>query len=174
MSEEIIDKKLETNLISLAFCKVLAEMEDPKKDKSAHNHKYADLPQVLKLIREIATKHGIYWLQNLVPSEPGSITLRLQIRHTSGQFFEPTEFTMPANDGRIVQQEQAKSVTYARRYQLQTAFGMSAEEDNDHNHEPPQGKPKIPKIDAKGVSTKSDDTPKTDLQKSILEQLAKK
>jgi hypothetical protein len=112
-----------------------AELTNPVKDTKGHNYKYAGLDQVITLLREVLPKHGLWFEQNLqdTPDRDNHITVETFIIHKSGQRTQPSYFTMPVEEARGMNSNQAHgcSITYAKRYALATVFALASEEDTD-------------------------------------------
>ncbi len=112
-------------LISLA--KALPELEGAKKN-SANPHfksKYADLGAVIDAIRPIA-EHGIWFRQVDLEREGGAAVETYYIGN--GEEISAGVTFVPADRGNAQGYGSAK--TYARRYGLMNAFGLSSEDDD--------------------------------------------
>jgi hypothetical protein len=121
----------ELDRFAQAMCKVQAEIQDPGKDKEGYDkrYQYADLGAILKILRPIATKYGISFMQ-LPTGEDGS-GLCTRVMHESGQWVEDTFYIpLQSQKGLSVAQTVGTVITYARRYAITSAFGM-AQIDND-------------------------------------------
>ena len=126
--------------LATALSKAQGEIVDATKDKSGDRgkYKYADLGQILNIIRPIFTKYGLAVSQ--LPCETGdkdSIGVDTILMHESGEWLE-NSFSMPLHriitkDGRDVTnsaQAAGSIITYARRYALAALAGIT-QEDND-------------------------------------------
>jgi hypothetical protein len=89
--------------------------------------KYADLASVVGAIKPVASKHGLGYVQCFHPSE-GGVTVETIIVHTSGEHFSTGPLFVPATKQDA--QGYGSAITYARRYSLQTAFGVPADDDD--------------------------------------------
>jgi hypothetical protein len=89
--------------------------------------KYADLASVVGAIKPVASKHGLGYVQCFHPSE-GGVTVETIIVHTSGEHFSTGPLFVPASKQDA--QGYGSAITYARRYSLQTAFGVPADDDD--------------------------------------------
>jgi hypothetical protein len=89
--------------------------------------KYADLASVVGAIKPVAAKHGLGYVQCFHPSE-GGVTVETIIVHTSGEHFSTGPLFVPASKQDA--QGYGSAITYARRYSLQTAFGVPADDDD--------------------------------------------
>jgi hypothetical protein len=89
--------------------------------------KYADLASVVGAIKPVASKHGLGYVQCFHPSE-GGVTVETIIVLTSGEHFSTGPLFVPASKQDA--QGYGSAITYARRYSLQTAFGVPADDDD--------------------------------------------
>jgi len=116
-----------TDKLETALAVALAKLEGAKK-KSANPHfksKYADLGSVIDAIRPIA-EHGIWFRQSTHPDDNGVTVETFYIGHgasiSAGVLHMPADKRNPQGFG--------SALTYARRYALQTAFGLASEDDD--------------------------------------------
>ena len=118
-----------------ALSKAQGEIVDAVKDKAAHKYKYADLGQVLNIIRPIFSRHGLAMTQ--IPmncsAENGIIYLGLEtvVMHESGEWYSG-ECVMPVepSKGMSLAQSYGSILTYLRRYSAAAVAGIT-QEDND-------------------------------------------
>jgi hypothetical protein len=110
-----------------ALAVALPELEGAKKN-AANPHlksKYADLGSVMDAIRPIA-EHGIWFLQLTHENDSGAEVETIYIGHgeqiSAGRVFIPASKRDAHGFG--------SALTYARRYGLQTAFGLATEDDD--------------------------------------------
>ena len=115
-----------------ALAKALPELEGAKKNSEnaafkngGKASKYADLGAVIDAIRPIA-EHGIWYRQVLHESKEGVEIETLYTGH--GATISAGTLFMPADKRNA--QGYGSALTYARRYALQTAFGLSTEDDD--------------------------------------------
>lgn len=111
-----------------------SEMPSAAKDATGQvgqaRTKYADLPAVREAARDPLTKHGLAFVQFPTSAPPGSVRIITRIVHKSGEWIEDDEgFTVPA--GNNTAQAVGSAMTYARRYSLQAALGIVADDDDD-------------------------------------------
>jgi len=118
---------IEPSLIT-ALVKALPELESAKKNKAnpAFKSKYADLAAVIEAIEPI-TKHGLWYRQHQHENENGVMIETFYI-HESGQEMSAGCVFMPATKKDA--QGFGSALSYARRYGLQTAFGLATEDDD--------------------------------------------
>lgn len=92
-----------------------------------YSYKYADLNDVLEVVRPVLNKHDLSISQSTV-SEEGRIGVVTRIYHTSGHVEEFGPLLLPAGgDARSA----GSAITYARRYALCAALGISPDDDDD-------------------------------------------
>jgi hypothetical protein len=146
-----------TNLAA-ALNKAQASMSGAK--KSANNpffkSKFANLEEVIHCIKEPFADNGLSFAQFPVSSD-GFAGVETVIMHESGEYIS-NEFTLKCvkNDP----QGYGSAITYARRYGLQAAVGVPAEDDDGEGAM--KRKPKVPPMDkARAISllTQAIDTP---------------
>ena len=120
--------KIEASLHS-AMAAAFGEIEAAT--KSANNphfkSKYADIGSVIDAIKPALIKHGLFFTQHPQPSEDG-VTVETMLHHASGESLSLGSLYLPANKRDA--QGFGSALTYARRYALQTAFGVPTEDDD--------------------------------------------
>ena len=112
----------------------MQEMSNPKKDTNAYNYKYAQLDQVLDIVRPALQAHGmdIRWQQR-----------KETISYIDGRertIYVQELYVFDANEERLLDtrpldftasiQDRGKEETYLRRYALQSVFALAAEDDD--------------------------------------------
>lgn len=151
--------------ISKALVEFQGEMESVKKGavNPFFHSKYADLASIIAAIKEPMVKHELAYLQDTPKYEhigkiikydkKGNqgehtqciITLTTRIIHASGEWIESDCILGLDEWG---PQEFGKLLSYARRYGLQAALGLSAEDDDAESgtdrRQPVQAKPAAP------------------------------
>lgn len=85
--------------------------------------KYADLAAVIEAVKDPLEAHGLSFVQDI---ENGCVVT--VILHESGESMKLAPF--PVMTAKQDAQGMASGVTYARRYSLQTALGVPAEDDD--------------------------------------------
>lgn len=118
--------------IAKALSQVQLEITNPANTATNpfFKSKYAPLPDVLKVIRPIASKYGLAIIQNPYTEDEkvGVITL---IMHESGEWIE-TE-ALVSKPEKNTPQGIGSVITYLRRYTISSIVGISSEEDDDGN-----------------------------------------
>ena len=137
---ETIDK------LAAALSKAQSCIEDATKSTSAYNYKYADLSQILRLVRPVFAENGLSITQ--FPCDGGSsVSVESMLMHSSGQWLSQ-KFSMDVEASKGMSKAQAAGVviTYMRRYALAAIAGIT-QEDNDaalaRKEENKQAEPKI-------------------------------
>lgn len=121
------------NEISLALALAQGEIQNPTAsvDNTFFKSKYADLAEVLNVVRPAFSRHKLSVVQFPFTSESGDIGVTTMISHASGQFMEGS-ITIPLQVAKNVAQDAGEAITYLRRYSLAAAAGI-AQEDADGN-----------------------------------------
>lgn len=119
-----------------AFVAAQAEMPEIPKGRRAtiqtrgggqYAYSYADLPAILAAVSPVLAKHGLGVAQSVEIADNG-VAVRTRIYHIGGHAEEFGPLVLPAGeDARAV----GSAITYARRYSLCAALGISADEDDD-------------------------------------------
>ena len=121
--------KIETETLASSMALAFAEIEAAT--KSATNphfrSKYADLSAVIDSVKPALIKHGLFFTQRPEPSEDGVI-VETVLHHAGGESLSLGKLYVPANKRDA--QGFGSAMTYARRYALQTAFGVPTEDDD--------------------------------------------
>lgn len=119
------------------------EITNPKKDTKGHNYKYAQLDQILEIIKPILGKHGLGLIQTPTGKiEDGCLTLKTTIFHENGEALIES-FAIPIPQGRNITQDFGSCLSYARRYSILSLFSL-AQEDDDGVGSKPADKPQKP------------------------------
>lgn len=117
-------------LSKLAPALVKAQAAMAGATKSAANpffkSKYANLEEVIKVVKEQFSANGLCFIQNPVSSE-GHAGVETIILHESGEFIS-NEFLLKCS--KSDPQGMGSAITYARRYGLQSACGIPSEDDD--------------------------------------------
>ena len=125
-----MNKSESINELAAALCKVQSCIEDATKSTSAYNYKYADLSQILRLVRPVFAENGLSITQ--FPCDGGSsVSVESMLMHSSGQWLSQ-KFSMDveASKGMSKAQSAGVVISYMRRYALAAIAGIT-QEDND-------------------------------------------
>jgi hypothetical protein len=122
---------MEESKISAAFVAAQAELVNPHKNKTvktgAFSFDYADLASILDQVRPVLARHGLAISQS-IGGEHGVVTVTTTLHHTSGESIQWGPLPGPAGpDWKTL----GGAITYARRYALTAALGLSADDDKD-------------------------------------------
>jgi hypothetical protein len=114
-----------------ALVKCQAKLGAATKDKTNPHFKskYADLASVVDAIKPVAAECGLAYVQIFREAE-GGVCIETVIVHESGEEKSTGPLFVPASKQDA--QGYGSAITYARRYGLQTAFGIPADDDDGH------------------------------------------
>jgi hypothetical protein len=127
----------EIEKLAAALSLAQKSIQAAKKDKQAHNYKYADLAECWTAAREALTENGLAVSQ--WPLTAGKrVTITTLLLHSSGQWIKGS-FAMDAKDS--YPQAVGSCITYGRRYGFCAAIGIAPEDDD--------GKAAMPDPDAR-------------------------
>lgn len=145
------------NEIATALSAAQAEIQNPS--KSAENpffkSRYADLAEVLSVVRPAFTKQHLSIVQMPYTSENGQIGVTTMISHGSGQWMQG-EVALPLQVNKNVNQDAGSAITYLRRYALAAACGV-AQEDTDGNLGKSKGENTGEVVNLKTITSKQSD-----------------
>jgi hypothetical protein len=101
--------------------------EIPTKSGGKYEYSYAPLPDIIDAVRPILAKHGLAQAQDVVASN-GVVVVTTRIYHKAGhaETFGPLHLHA-GGDARAA----GSAITYARRYALCAALGISPDTDTD-------------------------------------------
>lgn len=131
------------NLLFGSLLQAQTHLANPKKDTKGYGYKYAQLDQIIEIVKPVLAKYGLGVIQS--PHGPivdGCLTLKTIIFHESGQHMIE-QFSIPLKEGTNVTQDYGSALTYARRYHLLSLFNLAAEDDDGAGSN--QKKPAAPK-----------------------------
>lgn len=121
-----------TKEIAAALAKAQGAMKPARKD-SQNPHfksKYADLAAMVEACRPHLTANGIAAVQDAVLGDRG-VEVTTRLLHSSGEWLEFGPLTVPV--GKSDAHGVGSATTYAKRYALDAAVGIAADEDDDGN-----------------------------------------
>jgi hypothetical protein len=115
-----------------AFAKAQAAFKPLKKNKKNpfFNSSFADLDSINDSTKEALTSNGLSISSNATTNGQ-IVTVETVIMHSSGQSLRVSAISAKAKDE--TPQSIGGAVTYLRRYSLQAALNISADEDDDGN-----------------------------------------
>ena len=128
------------SIAKLAPALVAAQSEMTGAKKSASNpffkSKYANLEEVINVVKSAFSTHGLSFIQFPVSSE-GHAGVETIILHESGEFIS-NQFLLKC--AKSDPQGMGSAITYARRYGLQSAVGIPSEDDDGNAASAPEPK----------------------------------
>ena len=130
------------SIVNLSSALVAAQAEMPAAEMDSFNSftksRFASLGAIISASQPTCAKHGLCVLQFPV-SVASEIGLTTRIIHSSGEWIEETiTLPMSGEKGKTAAQEVGSVITYFRRYSMQSALRMYADEDTDGNRLPDQ------------------------------------
>lgn len=105
------------------------------KSGSSYTYSYADLAELLDMVREPLSANGLSIMQ-FSDTVENKISITTLLLHMSGEFIE-NELKLPiVETGNNAIQAIGSSITYGRRYELSAILGIASEKDDDANAVP--------------------------------------
>jgi hypothetical protein len=134
----MITTSAEVGNVSGAVIDFQAEVESVKKgaDNPFFKSKYADLPSILAVVKPTLEKHKLGIIQAVTPCGD-TLLCATRIIHASGEWIEATTCLTAEKQ---TPQGYGSAITYLRRYGIQSALGLSAEDDDGETAETPSRK----------------------------------
>ena len=119
-------------LFCTALAKFQAEVSSVGLNRSGYGYSYADLAELLRVVRPIMAKYGLSLVQFPMTTDRGTVGVRTMLIHQSGAYLEG-EYTMPLPQLKNANSAQAAGacLTYARRYAIASVLRIAADEDTD-------------------------------------------
>ena len=138
----------QTNEIAEALASAQGEVKNPSFNRvNPHfKSKYADLGEVLSVVRPALSKYNIALMQMTDVTDMG-IVLHTRLTHSSGQWIEGVYPVSPMG----THQQMGAALTYAKRQALSAIVGVAGEDDTDGED--------TKDIDTKGVKPKANAKP---------------
>ena len=137
------------NELGAALAKAQGAIRDAAKDTQGYNYTYANLASILQITRPLLSANGLSVMQEAA-MDGDLVTVTTRILHQSGQWVEmgPLAMTVEAKKGLSRAQCVGSVVTYARRYALSAALGITQDDDDgaQGGHAVPDTAPKLPPI----------------------------
>ncbi len=156
------------NELSAALAKAQLEIKNPAKNATNPflKNRYADLGSCLNAIRAVAAVNGLAFVQS-VEMFADSISISSQISHSSGQWISQTAVAVIQAGGKNLMQDVGSMSTYLKRYQAQSMWAISGDDDTDAQEITTKGidERKAAHIEALIVSTNSNKTAFLELYK---------
>ena len=128
------ETKIEAETLHTAMAKAFAAIEAATKDSENPAFKqagkairYADLSSVIGAIKPALAANNLFFTQHPQPADHG-VCIETFLHHAGGESLSLGTLYVPANKQDA--QGFGSAITYARRYALQTAFGVPTEDDD--------------------------------------------
>jgi hypothetical protein len=156
-----MEQSEQINELSASLAKSQLEIKNPAKNATNPflKNRYADLGSCLNAIRAVAAVNGLAFVQS-VEMFGESISISSQISHSSGQWIRQTATAVVQAGGKNLMQDVGSMSTYLKRYQAQSMWAISGDDDTDAQEINTTGidERKAAHIDALIVSTNSNKT----------------
>ena len=119
--------------LAAALAKAQGAMKGAVKDSANpfFKSKYADLASVVEAIRSAFSANGLSYIQTVEPSDKEEVRVETTLLHASGEWISCGVLALPVS--KVDAQGYGSALTYARRYSLSAAAGISTELDDDGN-----------------------------------------
>ena len=128
------ETKIEAETLHTAMAKAFSAIEAATKDSENPAFKqggkairYADLASVIGAIKPALAANNLFFTQHPQPADHG-VCIETFLHHAGGESMSLGTLYVPANKQDA--QGFGSAITYARRYALQTAFGVPTEDDD--------------------------------------------
>tara|TARA_R110000868_G_scaffold6538_1_gene36868 strand:+ start:2655 stop:3329 length:675 start_codon:yes stop_codon:yes gene_type:complete len=131
--EDYMNKSESIAGLAAALAKAQGQMKGAIKDSANpfFKSKYADLASVVEAIRASFSANGLSYIQTVEPSEKDEVRVETTLLHASGEWISCGILSLPVS--KADSQGYGSALTYARRYSLSAAAGVSTELDDDGN-----------------------------------------
>lgn len=119
---------------------IACQNPDLDSDNPHFRSKYASLKATLGVVREACKAQGIAYFQIIAPVDENRLELRSYVTDGSGERAEVSRFPLIASAN---PQTFGSSLTYTKRQQAQSDWGITGEPDDDGEAAVGRGKPKL-------------------------------
>ena len=139
-TEEVTNEKLVVKIgpeFATAMAKLQGELENVKKDSEGYGYNYSNLASVIASSKEVLSQNGFSVMQPLTSSNDSLVSITTILAHSSGQYIQ-SDASLAVIEMKKCNKAQGAgaSLSYLRRYALQSILGMTSE-DNDASSEGP-------------------------------------
>lgn len=161
-----------------AFVKAQGMFQAAKKDvsNSYFNSKYADLSSVLLAIQEALKACDLAVIQPVSTGVDGHYFISTILLHSSGERLDFSSMRVPVMGADMANaQKVGAAITYARRFHLASALGISQEDDDGNSlagHSQPNRTPQQQPRPAQPQTSPGGDAPATAKQIEFIKKLA--
>lgn len=120
--------------LATALAKAQGDLHNPLKDKAGYGYKYADLAQLLDIVRPVFSKHGLSIVQFITTERRENmnyVNVATHLLHESGEELNSL-LSLPYIEGKGMNTVQAigSVSTYGRRYALASLCGIAQSDDD--------------------------------------------
>lgn len=128
--ETHMEKSESIGALAAALAKAQGQAKGALKENSNpfFKSKYADLASVVAAIREAFSSNGLAYTQIMHHTGNQDVAVETVLLHSSGEWMSCGVLVLPVTKADA--QGVGSAVTYARRYSLQAAVGIAAEDDD--------------------------------------------
>lgn len=119
------------------------QLYNATKDTKAHNYNYADLGQVLSIVRPLLSQHALSFIQCAEKRDEANVVVETTLMHESGEWV-CSELVMPISKGSNISHAVGSAISYARRYALTAMLGIAQQDDDSHGGAHFNQKPPVP------------------------------
>ncbi len=127
-----IESSTDTSLLKAL---IKSQMEFPSIPKNHTNpftnSKYADLSDIISVVRPVLNKNGLGLEQHIVSEDNGEIMLETVVFNDKGESRSSGLLSFTIGTGGNQYQNKGIAITYARRYTLCALLGIVADDDSD-------------------------------------------
>jgi hypothetical protein len=152
----------------VALVKAAMEMANPHTDsrnaafkRDGDAYRYASLNAFLDVVKPTLARHGLALFQPVsTDKERGYVEVQTMFMHTSGAQVTFPSYATPLTNG-MTQQAIGGAISYMRRYSLQSALGLAADDndaEDDRQERQGNARPAQPR-EAARTASKPDPTP---------------
>jgi hypothetical protein len=120
-----------------ALVKMQNHLENPIKDSSGYNYKYAQLDQLIALIKPVLSDYGFTVIQAPYSSE-NRVGVETMLIHESGEFIKFTLDSELSTGQTKGCQAVGSQISYYRRYSILSLFNLAQEDDDGQTASKPQ------------------------------------
>lgn len=123
--------------IAIAMSKVQTKLLAVERTSKGYTHNYANLTDVMDLLKKVFPEHGLSYVQSSGATETGGLILETILMHISGEWIcGEMPVKLPSNLKADANQLQAlgAAISYIRRYALSAMCGVT-QVDTDGNHQ---------------------------------------
>jgi len=113
-----------------ALATAQGELNNVEKTQEGYGYKYADIGQVLTLVRPVLSRHGVAVMQMPAPGSEGCVALETLLAKGEQWISVESEIPVEGKKGLSAPQCIGSSITYLRRYALTAVLGIAQEDDD--------------------------------------------